>query len=131
MEINIPEVLAEVTAAFDSYEAALNTNDVAVLDGSFWPSPLTVRYGLGENLYGRDEILAFRRTQRPLVSRRKLLRVSITTFGRDVATASCEFLRIESNRRGRQTQTWVRTPEGWRVVNAHVSWFTPPGAQSS
>ncbi|HEX2565685.1 MAG TPA: oxalurate catabolism protein HpxZ [Burkholderiales bacterium] len=132
MEINIPEVLAEVSAAFERYEAALNANDVAVLDASFWPSPHTVRYGLAENLYGRDEILAFRRGRPPAdVQRRKLLRVSITTYGRDAATASCEFLRPESNRRGRQTQTWMRTPEGWRVVNAHVSWFTPPGAQSS
>ena len=130
MEINIPEVLAEVTAAFESYEAALNANDVAVLDESFWPSPLTVRYGLGENLYGRDEILAFRRTQRPLASRRKLLRTEITTYGRDFATANCEFLRLESNRRGRQSQTWMRTPQGWRVVSAHVSWFTPAGQTS-
>jgi Protein of unknown function (DUF3225) len=127
MEINIPGVLAEVTAAFERYEAALNTNDVAVLDGSFWPSPHTVRYGLAENLYGRDEILAFRRGRPPAdVKPRKLLRVSITTFGRDAATAHCEFLRLESNRRGRQTQTWIRTPQGWRVVSAHVSWFAPP-----
>ena len=130
MEINIPEVLAEVTAAFESYEAALNANDVAVLDASFWPSPHTVRYGLGENLYGRDEILAFRRARPPVDLRRKLLRVSITTFGRDVATASCEFLKVDSNRRGRQSQTWMRTPQGWRVVNAHVSWFTPVGQTS-
>ena len=130
MEINLPEVLAEVTAAFESYEAALNANDVAALDASFWPSPHTVRYGLGENLYGRDEILAFRRGRPPVDLRRKLLRVSITTFGRDVATASCEFLKVDSNRRGRQSQTWMRTPQGWRVVNAHVSWFTPVGQTS-
>lgn len=123
MDLNIPEVLAEVTAAFERYERALNANDVAVLDESFWPSPHTVRYGLAENLYGRDEILAFRKG-RPVtdVEPRRLLRIVITTFGRDFATANCEFER-RSGRRGRQSQTWARTPHGWRVVSAHVSWF--------
>ena len=125
MNINIPDVVAEVRAAFDRYEAALVSNDVAVLDGSFWPGPHTVRYGLHENLYGRDEILAFRKG-RPLGdSKRKLLRTEITTFGRDFAVANCEFQRLESGKRGRQSQTWARTPEGWRVVSAHVSWFAP------
>lgn len=124
MELNLPEVLAEVTAAFDRYERALNVNDISVLDGSFWESPHTIRYGLAENLYGRDEILAFRKS-RPLtdVEPRRLLRAVITTFGRDFATANCEFQRERSGRRGRQTQTWARTPQGWRVVSAHVSWF--------
>lgn len=122
-QINIPEVVAEVQAAFERYEAALNTNDVAVLDATFWDSGHTVRYGLGENLYGRDEILAFRKSRPPVDLRRKLLRTSITSFGRDFATASCEFLKVDSNRRGRQSQAWVRTPDGWRVVSAHVSWF--------
>ncbi len=126
MEINLPEVVAEVRAAFERYEAALNANDIAVLDATFRDSPHTVRYGLGENLYGRDEILAFRKGRPPLDLRRKLLRTSITTYGRDFATASCEFLKLDSNRRGRQSQAWLRTPEGWRVVTAHVSWFTPP-----
>ena len=126
MEINLPEVLAEVRAAFERYEAALNANDVATLDASFWPSPHTVRYGLGENLYGRDEILAFRRGRVPVDLRRELLRTSITSFGRDFAVANCEFLKLDSKRRGRQSQAWMRTPQGWRVVSAHVSWFTPP-----
>jgi hypothetical protein len=126
MEINLPEIVAEVGAAFERYEAALNANDIAVLDATFRDSPHTVRYGLGENLYGRDEILAFRKGRPPVDLRRKLLRVSITTYGRDFATANCEFLKVDSNRRGRQSQAWVRTPEGWRVVSAHVSWFTPP-----
>lgn len=126
MELNIPEVLAEVTAAFERYEAALNANEVSVLDESFWASPHTVRYGLGENLYGRDEILAFRKGRAPVDLRRTLLRTAITTFGRDVAIANCEFLKPQSGRRGRQSQTWVRMAEGWRVVSAHVSWFTPP-----
>ena len=125
MEINIPEVLAEVEAAFERYEAALNANDVKVLDESFWNSPHTLRYGLGENLYGRDEILAFRKGRAAVDLRRKVLRKAITTFGRDFATANCEFLKLDTNRRGRQSQTWARTPEGWRVVCAHVSWYTP------
>lgn len=125
MKINIPEVLAEVGAAFERYEAALNVNDTQVLDASFWNSPHTVRYGLGENLYGRDEILAFRKARPAVDLRRRLLRKVITTYGSDFATADCEFLKIDSNRRGRQSQTWMRTPEGWRVVSAHVSWYTP------
>jgi hypothetical protein len=125
MKINLPEVLAEVRAAFERYEAALNVNDVTVLDDTFWASPHTVRYGLGENLYGRDEILAFRKARPPVDLRRKLLRTEITTFGHDFATANCEFLKLDSNRRGRQSQFWARTPEGWRVVSAHVSWYTP------
>jgi hypothetical protein len=127
MELNLPEVLAEVTAAFERYERALNANDIAVLDETFWPSPHTVRYGLAENLYGRDEILAFRKG-RPVkdVEPRRLLRTVITTFGRDFATASCEFQRVQSGRRGRQSQAWARTAQGWRVVSAHVSWFDQP-----
>jgi hypothetical protein len=125
MEINIPEVVAEVTAAFDRYERALNENEWKTLDDSFWASPRTVRYGQAENLYGRDEILAFRKARSSVGIRRRLLRTVITSFGRDFATASCEFQRIESGRRGRQMQTWARMPEGWRVVAAHVSWHDP------
>jgi hypothetical protein len=127
MEINLPQVLAEVTAAFERYEQALNANDVAVLDDSFWNSPHTLRYGLGENLYGRDQILAFRKGRPAVDLKRKLLRTVITTYGRDMATANCEFLKVDSNRRGRQSQTWMRTAEGWRVVAAHVSWFATSG----
>lgn len=126
MEINLPEVVAEVTAAFERYERALNENDVRVLDETFWASPHTLRYGLGENLYGRDEILAFRKGRKAVDIKRRLLRTAITTYGRDFATANCEFERVESGRRGRQSQTWLRTSEGWRVVAAHVSWFNPP-----
>jgi hypothetical protein len=125
MEINRPEVLAEVEAAFERYEAALNANDVAVLDASFWASPHTLRYGLGENLYGRDEILAFRKGRPAVDLRRKVLRKVITTYGNHFATANCEFLKLDSNRRGRQSQAWIRTPEGWRIASAHVSWYTP------
>src|SRR5215510_15110613 len=117
MEINIPEVVAEVRDAFDRYEAALNANDVAALDEAFWNSPHTIRYGLGENLYGRDEILGFRRSRPPVDLRRKLLRTTITTYGRDFATANCEFLKVDSNRCGRQSQTWMhRRKDGASLV---------------
>jgi len=126
VDINISDVVAEVTAAFDRYERALNDNEVKTLDDSFWASPHTVRYGQAENLYGSDEILEFRKGRSSVGIKRRLLRTVITTFGRDFATASCEFQRIESGRRGRQMQTWTRMPEGWRVVAAHVSWFDAP-----
>lgn len=121
MEINLPDVVAEVTAAFERYERALNANDVPVLNELFWRSPLTIRYGVAEQLYGHDEIAGFRSARDPVDLLRVLERVVITTFGRDFATASCEYRRVESGRRGRQMQTWLRTAEGWRVVAAHVS----------
>ena len=119
--INIPEIVAEVSAAFARYEAALVGNDVATLDGLFWNAPHTVRYGVTENLYGHDEIRAFRAGRSPAGLARSLQHTVITTFGRDFATASTEFRRVGSDRIGRQTQSWVRFPEGWRVVAAHVS----------
>ena len=121
MQINQPEVLAEVTAAFARYEDALVHNLVDVLDELFWTSPLTVRYGAGENLYGIDEIRAFRQARPSAGLARTLERTVITTYGTDHATAMTEFFREGSNRIGRQSQTWVRMPEGWRVVAAHVS----------
>ncbi len=121
LEINLPEIVREVEACFGRYEKALNDNDVAVLDELFWNSPHTVRYGIVEQLYGRDEIAKFR-AGRPLIDlRRELLRVVITTYGRDFATASCEYRRLETGRHGRQMQTWMRAAAGWRVVAAHVS----------
>lgn len=119
MEIDLPEVLAEVRAAFQRYEDALNDNDVATLNELFWRSPRTIRYADGES-YGYDAIGAARAARDPATIGRELLRVEITTYGRDFATASCEFRR-RNGRRGRQQQTWVRTPDGWRVVAAHVS----------
>jgi hypothetical protein len=127
MEINLPDVHAEVSAAFARYEDALVLNHVEVLDELFWASGRTVRYGAGENLYGIDEIRAFRHARSPAGLARGLRRTVITTFGRDAATAMTEFVRpsFESDGRlrriGRQSQTWVRFPEGWRVVAAHVS----------
>ena len=122
--INLPEVLAEVTAAFARYEDALVMNRIEVLDELFWGSPATVRYGAGENLVGIDAIRAFRAARPSVGLARTLGATVITTFGRDFATANCEFQRERSGRRGRQTQTWARTEQGWRVVSAHVSWFT-------
>jgi hypothetical protein len=118
--INIPEVVAEVRDAFDRYEAALNANDVAVLDATFRDAPYTLRYGIGENLYGYDQIQAFRGA-RAAPAARTIANTVITTFGRDFATASTEFRRPGQTRVGRQQQSWVRFPEGWRVVAAHVS----------
>jgi hypothetical protein len=121
MQINQPEVLAEVTAAFARYEDALVNNRVQVLDELFWTHPLTVRYGAAENLYGIDEIRAFRQARPSAGLARTLRRTVITTYGRDHATAMTEFFRDGTTRTGRQSQTWVRMPEGWRVVAAHVS----------
>jgi hypothetical protein len=119
--INLPSVLAEVTAQFARYEKALTTNDVAVLDELFWPSPHTLRYGATENLYGYDAIQAFRACRPAQGLERSLLKTVITTYGHDFATANVEFQRNGSPKTGRQSQTWLRTPQGWRVVAAHVS----------
>ncbi len=121
IDINLPDVLAEITAQSDRYEQALVTNDVAVLDELFWDSPLTLRYGVTENLYGYDAIRAFRAARPAQGLARAVLNTVITTYGRDFATVNIEFLRAGSARTGRQSQTWVRTSGGWRVVAAHVS----------
>ncbi len=129
MDINLPDVVAEVTAAFQRYEAALIANDVAVLDECFWPSPHTVRYGQSENLHGIDEIRSFRSARANIDLVRELSHTVITTFGRDAATASTLFRRRGSGRTGRQMQTWIRTDANWHVVAAHVSFldFEWPG----
>lgn len=121
MQINLPEVHAEVSAAFARYERALVSNDVAVLDELFWNSAHTLRYGVAENLYGYDEIRAFRAGRPAVGLAREVLRTVITTYGTDFATANIEFQREGAARTGRQSQTWARMPEGWRVVAAHVS----------
>lgn len=120
MIVNDPQPLAEVTAAFHAYERALMADDVAAMDRLFAASPETVRYGVGEVLYGIDEIREFRKG-RGGSPQRSLGRVSITTYGQDFATANAEFFREGSDRRGRQSQAWVRFAEGWKVVSAHVS----------
>ncbi len=128
MDINLPDIVAEVGAAFDRYEQALVGNDTAVLDELFWASPHTIRYGLGENLFGIDEIRGFR-TGRPNGDlARELGGTVITTFGRDLATASTLTRKTSSGKTGRQMQTWVRLPEGWQVVAAHVSLLDVPWA---
>lgn len=121
MDINLPDVVAEVTVACARYEAALVGNQVEVLDELFWNSPHTLRYGAAENLYGYDAIRAFRAGRSPQGLARRVLRTAITTYGRDFATTNIEFQRDGSDRIGRQSQTWMRTPQGWRVVSAHVS----------
>ena len=120
-DIDIPAVLAEVTAAFARYEDALVNNKVEVLDELFWASPHTLRYGATENLYGYEEIQAFRAARPSQGLAREILRTVITTYGNDFATANVEFRREGSTKTGRQSQTWMRTAQGWRVVAAHVS----------
>ena len=121
MEVNLPEVLAEMMAVFARYEDALVNNKVEVLDELFWHSPHTVRYGAAENLIGIAAIRAFRIARPATGLARRLSNTVITTYGRDFATAMTEFHRDASTRHGRQSQTWVRMAEGWRVVAAHVS----------
>ena len=121
-DIDLPEVVAEVKAAFDRYEKALTTNDVAVLDEIFKVDRRTIRYGGGEILYGHHEIAVFRAARSPAGLERSISRTVITTYGRDFAVASTLFHRATSpGKVGRQMQTWVHFPEGWRVVAAHVS----------
>lgn len=123
MQANLPHVLAEVTTAFERYERALVGNDLATLDELFWPSPHTIRYGAAENLYGIDEIRAFRAARPATGLARDILRTQITTYGEQFATTHIEFRRHGSPRSGRQTQTWMKTADGWRVVSAHVSFI--------
>jgi ketosteroid isomerase-like protein len=128
METDLPEVKSEVEAIFARYERALVTNDVETLEALFWDDLRTIRYGGGENLYGMETIRAFRRERSPIGLGRDLDRTVITTFGRDVATASTLFRREGApGRIGRQMQTWVRMPDGWKVVAAHVSVIDDPG----
>ena len=127
MQVDIPDVKAEVEAAFARYEDALVTNNIPVLEELFRDDPRTIRYGGGENLYGMDEIRAFRQARSPAGLERDLLKTVITTYGRDFATASTLFMRNGmAGKIGRQMQTWVRFPEGWRVVAAHVSVIADP-----
>jgi hypothetical protein len=121
MTINDPQVVKEVTEQFFRYEKALMENDVETLNILFWESPHTVRYGPKEALYGYEEIAGFRAARDTSDIARELTRTVITTYGQDFATAFTEYRRLGSGREGRQTQTWMRMPEGWRIVAAHVS----------
>jgi len=129
MEVDLPDVVAEVRAAFERYEKALVSNDVAVLDELFRNDSRTIRYGVTEILYGYSEIKSFRAARSPVALGRKLSRTVITTFGRDFAVASTLYERPSApGKTGRQTQTWVKFPEGWRIVVGHVSLMEPPKA---
>jgi 1-carboxybiuret hydrolase subunit AtzH-like protein len=130
MQVDLPEVLAEVTAQFARYEQALVTNDVAVLDELFRDDPRTLRYGGGENLHGYREIMAFRAARPSVGLMRRTDRTVITTYGRDMAVASTLFYRDSApGKVGRQMQTWVRFPQGWKIVAAHVSVIDEPKDQ--
>ena len=130
MEIDLPEVRAEVEAAFARYEAALVSNDVTVLDELFRDAPQTLRYGISENLYGYAAIQAFRAARPSAGLARRTDQTVITTYGRDAAVASTLFYReAMPGRVGRQMQTWIRFPEGWRIVAAHVSVIEQPPGQ--
>jgi len=128
MQINLPDVVAEVSSHFERYEKALTSNDVATLTALFRKAPETIRYGIGENLYGADEILAFRQARPAVNLERTIDRTVITTYGRDCATASTLFHRAAMGDRqiGRQMQTWARFPDGWFIVAAHVSIIDKP-----
>jgi hypothetical protein len=127
MEIDLPDVLSEVTAQFARYERALVSNDVTVLDELFHKDARSLRYGIAENLYGYGEITAFRAARSPVGLMRKTAKTLITTYGRDTAVASTLFYRDSlPGKVGRQMQTWIRFPEGWRIVAAHVSIIDEP-----
>ena len=121
MEIDNPQALAEVKASFKRYQDAIIANDIAVLNELFWNNPLTLRYGTGENLYGHQAIAGFRSARNPAGLAREVTKEVVSCYGRDFATTNIEFTRGE--RHGRQSQAWVRMPEGWRIVAAHVSYM--------
>ena len=125
MTVNDPEVHRELSELYPLYEKALVENDVATLTGMFWASPLAMRFGVAENLYGSDEIEAFRKARPAVGLARRIVRLDIVTFGRDYGSITLEFERETPAKtvRGRQSQVWVRLPDGWRIVAAHVSLF--------
>src|ERR1700727_2997536 len=130
MQVDLPDVLSEVSAQFERYEKALVSNDVAVLDELFRADPRTLRYGIGENLYGYDAIMAFLAARSPVGLMRRTAKTIITTYGRDCAVASTLFYRDSSpGKVGRQMQTWARFAEGWKIVAAHVSVIDEPKDQ--
>ena len=123
IEVNVPEALEELTLAFEAYERALQDNDIEALNALLWESPHTLRYGVKELLYSHAEIARFRRSRGPVDQRRSLRNTRITTFGRDFGVANTEYVPLGSARIGRQSQTWVRTDQGWKIVAAHVSFL--------
>jgi hypothetical protein len=132
MDIDLPDVLAEVTAQFERYEKALVSNDVAALDELFHKDGRSLRYGVGENLYGYGEISSFRAARSPIGLNRRTAKTMITTYGRDTAVASTLFYRDSlPGKVGRQMQTWIRFPQGWRIVAAHVSIIGEPEVKTA
>ena len=132
MDIDLPEVLAEVTAQFERYEKALVSNDVAALDELFHKDARCLRYGVGENLYGYAEISSFRAARSPIGLNRRTAKTLITSYGRDTAVASTLFYRDSlPGKVGRQMQTWIRFPQGWRIVAAHVSIIEEPKVKTA
>ena len=123
MLINDPTTVAELRELYPRYEAALVNNDVETLTAMFWASPNAIRLGAGENLYGSEEIEAFRKSRPAVNLNRRMVRLEIVTFGTDFGSITLEFERDTPSGvvRGRQSQVWVRLPEGWRIVSAHVS----------
>ena len=121
MQVNLPDIVNEVEQAFADYETALRDHDIATLDRWFWYAPHTVRYGVAEILLGGEAIRKYRQACPPVHPSRRLQRTVVTTFGRDYATVSTEFTADDSDKIGRQMQTWVRMEAGWRIVAAHVS----------
>lgn len=121
MIVNDPTVVAELADLAERYETALTANDLAALDAMFWQSPDVVRLGVGENLYGIDEIAAFRAGRTGGSPPRRVLRTTITCFGRDTGVVNVEFQRVGASTIGRQSQSWIRFADGWRIVAAHVS----------
>jgi hypothetical protein len=123
MRINDPEIIAELQSLYPKYEAALLANDAETLSRMFWASPHALRFGVGENLYGIEQIDAFRKGRSPANLARTVMRLDIVTFGRDFGSITLEFERAVDGKiiSGRQSQVWVRFPEGWRIVSAHVS----------
>lgn len=121
LPVNLPDVIAEVTVLCDAYEVALMANDLDTLDALFWSASETLRYGIAENLYGIEEIRAYRVGRTGGSPQRDVLRRVITTHGTDVATCNLEFIRPATGTRGRQSQTWIRTVDGWKIAAAHVS----------
>jgi predicted small integral membrane protein len=126
MIVNDPDVVAELEALYPRYEQALVSNDVETLMGMFWASPYVSRFGPTESLYGIDEINAFRKGRSPANLAREVKRLDMVTFGKDFAVVNLAFERVigEKVTRGRQSQTWARLPEGWRIVTAHISTLT-------
>jgi Protein of unknown function (DUF3225) len=132
MQIDLPDVLAEVAAQFERYEKALVGNDIAVLNELFRNDPRTLRYGIGENLYGYEAVTAFRAARSPVGLMRRTAQTVITTYGRDAAVASTLFYRDSApGKVGRQMQTWMRFAEGWKIVAAHVSVIDEPRDQKT